>query len=309
AVSRGIQEAGVAEALVPLVPRPATREELEAVHQAAYLDRLEAFCASGGGHLDADTGVSPSSWSAAVLAAGAGPSTIEHLDAGEADAAFLAVRPPGHHAKAGRAMGFCLLNNVAVAVAALAGRGERVAVVDYDAHHGNGTQEVFYEDGRVLYVSLHQWPFYPGTGRFEQEGDGDGAGATLNLPLPAGTTGDVYREALDEVVIPAVETFGPSWLVLSAGFDAHRADPLTGLNLTSGDFADLTERLVALVPAGRRLAFLEGGYDLQALSTSAGACVAALAGSRWAPEAASSGGPPAPVVSQAARRLLERQAS
>lgn len=303
AVRSGMADAGIAEALVPVVAREATRPELERIHPANHLDALERYCASGGGHLDADTRVGSESWGAALLAAGAGPTAIERLDAGDADAAFLAVRPPGHHASASRSMGFCLLNNVAVTAAALADRGERVAVVDYDAHHGNGTQSLFYADARIFYVSLHQWPWYPGTGRFEEVGVGPGLGTTLNLPLAAGTTGDVYRQALDEVVTPAIEAFSPTWMILSAGFDAHRADPLAGLGLTSGDFADLTERLVMLVPPGRRLAFLEGGYDLQALADSAGACVAALAGVRWRPERASTGGPPAPVVSLAAHRL------
>ncbi|MGH9064914.1 MAG: histone deacetylase family protein [Acidimicrobiales bacterium] len=308
AVARGIEEAGLSGAAVAAAPRAATRAELERVHPAAYLDAIERFCRSGGGHLDPDTGAGPASWDAAVLAAGAGPSAIERLDAGEADAAFLAVRPPGHHATGSRAMGFCLLNNVAVAAAALADRGERVAIVDYDAHHGNGTQEVFYEDPRVLYVSLHQWPLYPGTGRLEEAGAGAGEGTTLNLPMRPETTGDAYRAAVDEVVVPVVEAFRPTWLVLSAGFDGHRADPLTDLRLSAGDFADLTDRLAGLVPAGRRLAFLEGGYDLDALAASSGACVAALAGVRWRPEPASSGGPDAPVVAEAARRLAARPA-
>ncbi len=238
-----------------------------------------------------------------MLGAGSGLSAIEALDAGGLDAAFLAVRPPGHHAAAAKPMGFCLLNNVAVAAAALADRGERVVIVDFDAHHGNGTQELFYADSRILYISLHQSNWYPGTGRFEEAGMGPGEGTTLNLPLVAGTTGEVYRRALDEAVTPAVDGFGPSWMILSAGFDAHRADPLAGLALSAGDFADLTERLVAQVAPGRRMAFLEGGYDLDALAASAGACVAALAGVRWRPEPASNGGPPAPVIEAAARRL------
>jgi acetoin utilization deacetylase AcuC-like enzyme len=305
AVLAGLQSADLGQALVPTAPRPATREELARVHPDPYLDAVESFCAEGGGHLDADTAVSARSWEAAVLAAGSGPAAIEALDRGEADAAFLAVRPPGHHATTRRPMGFCLLNNVAVAAAALADRGERVLVVDWDAHHGNGTQDAFYADGRVLYVSLHQSPLYPGTGRIDETGEGPGAGATVNFPLPPGATGDTYLAAVDEVIVPAAEAFRPTWVLLSAGFDGHRADPLTDLGLSAGDFADLAERVGGLVPAGQRLAFLEGGYDLAALGASAAACVAALAGARYRPEPATSGGIGLPVV-EAVRLRRER---
>jgi acetoin utilization deacetylase AcuC-like enzyme len=257
---------------------------------------LEAFCAAGGGRIDADTSAGASSWDAALLAAGAGLDAVERLERGDGSAAFCVVRPPGHHATPGRAMGFCLLNNVAVTAAALADRGERVLVYDWDAHHGNGTQDAFYDDRRVLYVSAHQWPLYPGTGALDETGEGPGKGYTINLPLPPGTTGDVYLAAFDEVVAPAVERFDPTWVIVSAGFDAHRADPLTGLNLTAGDFADLTERLLGVAPAGRVVAFLEGGYDLQALALSAGAFVATLAGLPFRPESPTSGGPGRAVV-------------
>jgi len=300
AVLAGAEEAGVDDAIVRVEPRPATREELATVHPAAYLDALERFCAAGGGDLDADTTVVPASWSAAVLAAGAGIDATERLRAGEADAAFCAVRPPGHHATPNRAMGFCLLNSAAVTAGVLAGQGERVVVIDWDAHHGNGTQDAFWADGRVLYVSLHQWPLYPGSGRLEDRGEGEGLGTTLNFPLPAGATGDVYLAALDEVVAPVVERFDPTWLVVSAGFDAHRADPLTGLALSSGDFADLTRRVLELAPAGRRVLFLEGGYDLDALRESTAACIAGLVGVDLRPERATAGGPGRDVVRAAA---------
>jgi acetoin utilization deacetylase AcuC-like enzyme len=299
AVLGGIDAAGIADRVTHASPRPARRDELERVHPPAHLDALEAFCRAGGGHLDADTHASAASWDAALLAAGAGLDAIERLERGEADAAFCAVRPPGHHATGARAMGFCLLNNVAVCAAALADRGERVLIVDWDAHHGNGTQDVFYADPRVLFVSFHQFPLYPGTGRLDETGAGAGEGCTINLPFPPGTTGDVYLAAFDELVHPAAARFGPTWVLVSAGFDSHRADPLTDLGLQAGDFADLTRRVMGLAPPGRRIAFLEGGYDLGALAASAGACVAAFAGVEHRPEPATSGGPGQVVVEAA----------
>ena len=307
AVERGLEHALQSGAAKAVVPRSASREELIRVHDPVALDAIESLCRRGGGHVDADTAASPASWDAALAAAGGGLDAIERLTAGESDAAFVAVRPPGHHASASQAMGFCLLNNVAVAATLLADRGERVLIVDFDAHHGNGTQEIFYSDPRVVYASLHQWPLYPGTGRLDQTGGGAGEGATVNIPLPAGTTGDVYSAAIDEVITPVAERFQPTWLMISAGFDGHRADPLTDLGLTSGDFADMTARLTALVPPGRRLVILEGGYDLDALARSTSACVAALAGERLQPEPPTFGGPGRDVVEAAIALHAERR--
>jgi acetoin utilization deacetylase AcuC-like enzyme len=278
AVLRGVAESGVVDDIVEFEPRDATTEELAAVHEQDYVARLERFCEAGGGFLDEDTVASKESARAARRAAGAGIDAAERMLRGEGEAAFLALRPPGHHAVPDKAMGFCLYNNVAVTAAALARTGARVVIVDWDAHHGNGTQDIFYENPDVLYVSLHQYPFYPGTGSFRETGAGLGEGATLNVPLPEGTTGDAYRAAFDLVIAPVTERFGPDWVLMSAGFDAHRADPLSDLGLTAGDFADLVRLSMALGPPGRCIAFLEGGYDLGALETSVAGAVSALAG-------------------------------
>jgi acetoin utilization deacetylase AcuC-like enzyme len=300
AVTLGVQQAGLVEALVPVEPVAATDADLVRIHPDAYRRALRSFCEAGGGDLDGDTSVVPDSWQAALLAAGAGIEVVARLQAGEGDAGFCAVRPPGHHALASQAMGFCLFNNVAVAAAHLRDQGERVVIVDYDAHHGNGTQDLFWTDPEVLYISMHEWPQYPGTGGIREVGDGAGRGTTLNLPFPSHTTGDVYRRAVDDVIGPAVEQFGATWMLISAGFDAHRADPITDLGLSSGDYADLTAALVPLVDPGRRLLFLEGGYDLDALARCSGAVLSALVDDgAYRPEAATSGGPGGPVCDAA----------
>lgn len=301
AVQEGIEAAGLADAVVRFEPEPAPYDAIVRVHPGRYLLGLEEFAAVGGGHLDGDTVLSEDSFAALLRAAGAGLEAVARLDAGEADVAFCAVRPPGHHATPRQAMGFCLVNNVAVTAAALADRGERVLIVDYDAHHGNGTQDAFIADPRVVYVSFHEYPLYPGTGALEETGWGDGAGATINFPLPRGATGDVLRAGLDRVVAPLVDRWRPTWLLVSAGFDAHRLDPLTGLHLSAGDYADLTTALVAMVPAGRCVMYLEGGYDLEALAMSSGAALSALVDGGHRPEAATSGGPGMTVVDAVVR--------
>jgi len=305
AVGAGIEAAGLIEALVPFEPRPATAAEIALVHPGGFLDRLAAFTSSGGGNLDPDTIAVPASYAAALLAAGSGLEAVTRLDAGEGDVAFCAVRPPGHHATPTRSMGFCLLNNVAVTAKTLAARGERVLIVDYDAHHGNGTQDVFYADEDVVYVSFHEFPLYPGTGGVPEMGDGDGYGATINFPLPSGATGDVYRTAMDTVLAPLVDQWRPTWLLVSAGFDGHRRDPITGLGLSAGDFADFTQALGEYVPAGRQIVFLEGGYDLEGLAASAGAALSTLCGEAYRPEAATSGGPGLHVVEAVQMRRHE----
>lgn len=278
AVLAGLQAAQLAEAITEVEAPLAPIEALTRVHAEELVAGIERVCAAGGGRIDADTVAAAESFEAARYAAGAGLDAIERLRNDEADAAFCAVRPPGHHATPAQSMGFCLFNNVAVAARALTELGERVVIVDYDAHHGNGTQDAFYDDPSVLFISFHQWPCYPGTGSLREQGSGAGAGTTVNLPLPPGATGDVYAQAWDRVALPRIEAFQPTWLLLSAGFDAHRADPITDMGLAAADYAALTRKVTAVVPAGRRIVFLEGGYDLDALASTSGAVLSVLAG-------------------------------
>ncbi len=305
AVQSGIDAAGLSEALVPFAARPATAAEVARVHPEPFLERLADFSLSGGGHLDQDTVVGPSSYAAALLAAGSGLEAVHQLDEGAGEVAFCAVRPPGHHATPSRSMGFCLVNSVAVTARALADRGERVLIVDYDAHHGNGTQDVFYRDPDVTYVSFHEYPLYPGTGGVPEMGDGDGWGSTINFPFPAGATGDIYRSAIDLVVAPYAAAWQPTWLLVSAGFDGHHRDPITGLGLSSGDYADFTRVLGELVEPGHQVIFLEGGYDLQAVADSTGAFLGQLCGQDYRPEVATSGGPGHHVVDAVVARRYQ----
>jgi acetoin utilization deacetylase AcuC-like enzyme len=308
AVHAGLDQAardlGVApgDLLTALPPRDATAEEIARVHTPRHVERLRTLAEQGGGSIDPDTAISGGSWSAAVAAAGAGLAAIDALQEASDGAAFLALRPPGHHALPERAMGFCLLNNVAITAAALAEGGARVLIVDYDAHHGNGTQEIFYADGRVAYVSFHEWPLYPGTGRLDEVGADAGVGTTCNVPLPARATGDLYLRAVDELVAPLAERHAPDWVLVSCGYDAHRADPLTGLGLSAGDYGALATRMVQLMPrTARVIVFLEGGYDLDALRDGTASTVAALMGEAVEPvEPPTSGGPGREVVDAAA---------
>ena len=260
-------------------PPPADVETLSRVHRAGYVDAtLEAVPAEGRAFLDPDTVVSPGSRAAALLAAGACVAAVDAVLAGEADNAFCAVRPPGHHAEADRAMGFCLFNNVAVAALhARAAHGlRRVAVVDFDVHHGNGTQAVFYADPDLFYGSTHQYPYYPGTGARGERGV---AGNIVNEPLAAGSGSAEFRAAMGGSMLPALAAFAPELVLVSAGFDAHAADPLADLRLTEEDFVWVTGELMAIADrhcSGRLVSTLEGGYDLGALADSAGAHVAAL---------------------------------
>ncbi len=304
----GVTSADIEAATVAVAPRAATRAELTRVHDPALVDLIEAVDREGGGRLDADTKMSAGSLEAARYAAGSVLTAVETMQAGDEKAAYCVVRPPGHHATVHQSMGFCLFNSVAVAAAALRAGGERVAVVDIDAHHGNGTQDIFYDDPSVLYASIHQWPLYPGTGGLEERGRGPGIGTTINIPVPPGATGDVALAALDDVIVPAIDRFDPDWMLISAGYDGHRADPITDLGYSAGDYADLVGRLMPLGRSGRSIVVLEGGYDLTALTDCSAAVAATLVGESHRPEAATSGGPGAENVAAAARLFAEQPA-
>ncbi|MDH3517872.1 MAG: histone deacetylase [Acidimicrobiia bacterium] len=277
-------------------------ELIRAVHDAEYIRSIEAFCRSGGGHLDPDTYATPASWEAALRSAGAGVVAVDRLQAGAIDTAFLAIRPPGHHAVANQAMGFCLFNNVAIVARMLVGGGARVAIVDWDIHHGNGTQDMFDDDPSVLYVSFHQYPFYPGTGWLDETGYGPGRGTTVNIPLPALSGGDVYRAGYEQIVAPILAEFEPDWILISAGFDAHELDPLADGMLVASDYQFLSSKLAAAVPTGRMIYFLEGGYDLAAVRDSVTASLEGAAGFAVSPAEPNSSSPGAWRILELVRR-------
>jgi acetoin utilization deacetylase AcuC-like enzyme len=306
AVMEGLADLHLGSDLVTVASRPAGPLELGRVHTDLHLEQLLRFCEQGGGSIDADTYATSESWAIASRAAGAGLVAIDELQRGRGDMAFVVARPPGHHALSDRSMGFCLVNNVAVAAASLVAAGERVLIVDWDVHHGNGTEALFWDEPMVLYVSTHQWPSFPGTGRSSDVGGPGAPGTTLNVPLPAGATGDVLRRAFDRLVTPAVAAFAPTWVLVSAGFDAHRADPLADLALTDGDFAELATVVAGYAPApGRLVLFLEGGYDLEALRSSVRATIGTLVGAVPAVDAPSSGGPGMEQVDEVGSRRSE----
>ena len=267
----------------PEIPFDAAPDDVLArVHDPRYIAGLREFSAQGGGWLDANTPVGARSAEVAALAAGAGVAAVNAVLDGHAQRGFVLARPPGHHATPSRGMGFCLFNTIAVAAAHALARGlERVLIVDWDVHHGNGTQDAFFETDEVLFCSVHQWPLYPGTGAASERGVGRGAGYTINVPLAPGADDGTYINVFDQIILPAASAFRPQIVLISAGFDAHANDPLGGMLVTERGFSNLARRVVQVADTyanGRVVAFLEGGYDPLALAASVVATLAELDG-------------------------------
>jgi acetoin utilization deacetylase AcuC-like enzyme len=270
-ITAHLDETGLAAQCTRPEWRPASRDQIERVHQAAYVDSIADIASGGGGRPDPETVVSPASFDIARLAAGAACDAVNRVLSGEDRTALAIVRPPGHHALADRAMGFCLFNNVAIAAqTALAEHDlDRVLIVDWDVHHGNGTQDAFYADGRVGFFSIHRWPFYPGTGAADETGTGDGLGATRNLPVEFGTPREEYRARFRQELEEFAARIKPQLVLISAGFDAHREDPIGSLGLEVEDFAELTQSVLEVADvhaSGRVVSLLEGGYNPQRLA-------------------------------------------
>jgi acetoin utilization deacetylase AcuC-like enzyme len=282
AIRAHLEARGVLARLTRITPGPCPSARLERVHAPAYVEAIRQACAHAPRRLDPDTGVSPGSWDAALLSAGGALAACDAVVSGRVRSAFVCTRPPGHHAERERAMGFCLFNNVAVAARYLQDEHglERIAIVDWDVHHGNGTQHLFETDPTVLYASTHQFPFYPGTGAASERGRGPGEGTTINAPLRAGAGDAGILRAFRDAIVPAIERFAPEAILISAGFDAHRDDPLAGLEVTESGYAALTtlvREAAERTCSGRIVSLLEGGYDLRALGASVEAHLEALA--------------------------------
>jgi len=255
-----------------IAPSEAAEEIICGVHSGQYVKQVKEIAESGGGYIDADTFVSPASYRAARLAVGGVLSAVDNVLGGESRRAFCLLRPPGHHATAQIGMGFCIFNNLAVGAkyALEKYRISRILIVDWDAHHGNGIQDIFYDSPNVLYISLHQYPLYPGTGALDEVGRGEGQGHNVNIPLPAGSGDEIFREAFLRIITPIASQFKPQLVMVAAGYDGHFADPLASLALTDAGYARMTKEILSLaVSSGGRVVFsLEGGYELDALSRS-----------------------------------------
>ncbi len=283
AINRALDESGLRSELLELSARSATEAELLAVHTSEHLQSVQHFGEYGGGYLDPDTYMNSHSWEAALWAAGGAARTVEAVVGDECDNAFALIRPPGHHATPNRAMGFCLINNIAVAARhAINNLGlERVAIVDYDVHHGNGTQDVFYSDPNVLFCSTHASPYYPGTGLLHETGAAPGEGLILNAPLPLGVGDRGYEQVFQEIILPALRHWQPQLVLVSAGYDSHWSDPIGPMVLSVSGFVRLTSMLrdfAAEMCDGRLMLVLEGGYNLDAVAASVVGCIHALLG-------------------------------
>ena len=274
AILSQLESTGIMSKLTRVDPRKAEKKWIERIHAPAYVQRIDDKTPSSGyASIDPDTLMSPGSLEAAYLAAGGAMAAVDAIMDNQVDQVFCAVRPPGHHAEANRAMGFCLFNNVAIAARYIQERYglQRVLIIDWDVHHGNGTQHAFEEDPSIIFFSTHQYPHYPGTGAENERGQGKGEGTTINVPMYSGQGDEVYREVFQKVLVPAADAFKPEFVLISAGFDAHEDDPLASMAITTKGYGELT-RIVSDIANihchGRIVACLEGGYNLQALAAS-----------------------------------------
>lgn len=283
AIITHLERTGLKQQLIPITPRPATVAELALVHDMRHISYIQEVAQRGGGWLDPDTVMSPDSYDAALYAAGGVIRATEAVMNSEVNRAFALVRPPGHHATPQQAMGFCLFNNLAIAVKYALARYklERIVIIDFDVHHGNGTQETFYADPRVLYISTHQYPFYPGTGGIDETGTGEGKGTTINIPLPAGCGDGEYEHAFTQIIAPAARRFQPRHIFVSAGYDLHWADELALMRVSISGVAQMVKVIKELASElcnGRLVLSLEGGYDLTAQAASVKATFDVLLG-------------------------------
>jgi acetoin utilization deacetylase AcuC-like enzyme len=310
AIEAALDASGLRESLVSIAPQPATESQILAVHERRLLEIVRWTATQPPLWLDSDTYTTPGSWDAARLAAGGAVAAVEAVVRGQVANAFALGRPPGHHATPDRPMGFCLFNNIAIAARHAFTLGiERVAIVDYDVHHGNGTQDCFYDDGHVFFCSTHASPLYPGTGAEQEFGIEAGYGATLNIPLPYGTGDAGFRRLYDDVVLPALRRFDPQLILVSAGYDGHWDDPLGPLSLSVDGYTTLTRRLAALageICAGRIVLVLEGGYSLEALAGSVIAALRVLLGREPGADPLGPADAPEPDISRLIARLRER---
>jgi acetoin utilization deacetylase AcuC-like enzyme len=278
-----LEKTGLKERLTLIKPRPATVDEIALVHRREYIKEIEETAQRGGGWLDPDTVMSSGSYETALYAAGGLIRAVEAVMGGELSSAFALVRPPGHHATSGYAKGFCLFNNIAIATRYALDKYnlERILIVDFDVHHGNGTQEAFYDNPRVMYISTHEYPFYPGTGAVDETGRGGAEGTNVNLPLPAGCGDAEYLRVFEQVIVPLARRFKPRLILVSAGYDGHWADPLAMMELTVTGFGGMAVAIKGLADElcqGRLVLTLEGGYNLNALAASVKATFDVLLG-------------------------------